>query len=523
MVWNTLDVENVVRNLATYWHNNIVWLGIGGGGGGGGVVLLLLLLYAVAEALFACLTYFYWLPKLNAPRQPPTVRNLEHLEQRHKLFERMLLRQESLCEALDIPVASYFTQFIRNWFFVLPDDDDINDKNKSNGDHDDDDDDGDNNNNSSSSGSKKKNNSNEEEEDDGVVCIKETGLPCKEDLDRLISWGYFHAHVENMTEDWQQRELAKMYELIEKRHHMKPGPKTKQKLKAVQMTLEPLDIKYRPLIIYILAFLGRAFFSAILYWKGFSHHVASTGLPYWYRPNKKQSSATTATSNPADTEPLPFLVFHGIAPCGPSFYVPMIVWGLATNENTEIDRPIFFFENPAVSFSLTDHAPTEQETVDGVWEAVDKHCSSTTQVSTIGHSFGTCLQTYLIHSKQAHRVKQMVLVDPVSIILSDPDVITNFVYGRSHFRNNKLHDSVPNPGAAGFVMNGAYRCGVVFVVLISMLLFLAVVFFFFFYSQTYRIVSSSLQQNCSLNIFSVGNLLGTTANSFLKTFQTIAS
>lgn len=46
-----------------------------------------------------------------------------------------------------------------------------------------------------------------------------------------------------------------------------------------------------------------------------------------------------------------------------------------------------------------------------------------------------------------------IFVHMLHLICSDPDVITNFVYGRSHHRSNKLHDSVPAPGAAGWVMN----------------------------------------------------------------------
>ena len=397
-LFDTFDVEYAASNV---FASKLLWGA---------------LIYAAVELVFAVLVYGYWLPKLNAPKAPPTIRTFEDPDKRHQLFERMLRRQEVLCEALGIPVGPYFTQFIRNWFFVVPDEDDSKD----------------------------------EVADQRLACIKETGLPCKEDIDRLISWGYFNVNSDKMTEEWQHRELAKMYAMIKDRHGMDPGPKSKQKLQPVQMTLEPLDIKYRPLAIYIVFFICRCVFSAILYWKGFSYHVSSTGLPYWFRPANTQPNHASTSSQ---QQPLPFLFFHGIAPCGPSFYVPMILWGLATDDNTTIDRPIFLFENPAVSFALTDHAPTEQETVDGVWEAVDKHCSPTTEVSITGHSFGTCLETYVLHSTQGHRVRQMVLIDPVSIILSDPDVITNFVYCRSHHRDTKLHDSVPDIGAAGYVMN----------------------------------------------------------------------
>ena len=373
--------------------------------GFGTKLLWCLLAYGILELLFAMVVYWYWIPKLNEPKDPPIIRKFEDHNVRHKLFERMLKRQEDLCAAFDIPIGPYFTQFIRNWFFVVEEED---------------------------SGGK----------DEPLVCIKENGMPCKEDIDKLISWGYFNVDSSQMTEEWQQRELAKMFAMIRDRHGMGPGPKSKQKLQPVQMTIEPLDIKYRPLLVYIVFNLCRAFFGCILLCYGFRYHVASTGLPYWYRPAKSSNSQS-----------LPLLFFHGIAPAGPSFYAPMVLWGLATGDDGKIDRPIFFFENPAVAFSLSSHAPSEEETTVGVWEAVDKHLGPTAEVATAGHSFGTCLQTYLLHSSEGHRIRQIVLLDPVSIMLSDPDVITNFVYCRNHHRNTKLHDSVPEPGAAGYVMN----------------------------------------------------------------------
>jgi len=180
----------------------------------GSKLLWFLLGYGLVELGFAALVYFYWLPKLNAPRDPPIIRNYEDHTKRHKLFEKMLLRQERLCEALSIPIAPYFAQFIRNWFFVLEEDSE-----------------------------------NEASEETSLACIKETGLPCKEDIDKLISWGYFNVDSAQITEEWQKRELAIMYGMIKDRHGMSPGPKTRQKLQPVQMTIEPLDIKYRPLAV----------------------------------------------------------------------------------------------------------------------------------------------------------------------------------------------------------------------------------------------------------------------------------
>ena len=94
-------------------------------------------------------------------------------------------------------------------------------------------------------------------------------------------------------------------------------------------------------------------------------------------------------------------------------------------------RPLFLFENPDINFCLFGGNPlNEHDTVQGIWEAVDHHQSSVQDVSLVGHSFGSCPVTWLVHSSNSSRIRQILLVDPVSICLSEPDVMHNFLYKR---------------------------------------------------------------------------------------------
>uniref|UniRef100_A0A7R9ZJM0 AB hydrolase-1 domain-containing protein n=1 Tax=Craspedostauros australis TaxID=1486917 RepID=A0A7R9ZJM0_9STRA len=83
--------------------------------------------------------------------------------------------------------------------------------------------------------------------------------------------------------------------------------------------------------------------------------------------------------------------------------------------------------------------PSEQQTTSGVWEAVHRHLGSHAQVSVVGHSFGSCPITWLVHSPYSYKIRQIVLVDPVSILLSEPDVITNFLYARTAMKQRPRH------------------------------------------------------------------------------------
>jgi hypothetical protein len=64
---------------------------------------------------------------------------------------------------------------------------------------------------------------------------------------------------------------------------------------------------------------------------------------------------------------------------------------------------LLFFENPSISLVM----------------------------SLVGHCFGSRAITWLIHSSPAEpRIRQIVLVDPVSVLFSEPDVMCNFLHAR---------------------------------------------------------------------------------------------
>ena len=57
-------------------------------------------------------------------------------------------------------------------------------------------------------------------------------------------------------------------------------------------------------------------------------------------------------------------------------------------------------------------------------------------LNVCGHSFGSCQLTWLIECPMiGDRIGSMFLLDPVSILLSKPDVVTNFLYGSHLLRD----------------------------------------------------------------------------------------
>ena len=68
--------------------------------------------------------------------------------------------------------------------------------------------------------------------------------------------------------------------------------------------------------------------------------------------------------------------------------------------------------------------------MDGVIERLETAGAIDENLTLVGHSFGSCTVSWLIASKQLQNVKQVVLLDPVAVLLSEPDVMVNFLYGQ---------------------------------------------------------------------------------------------
>jgi pimeloyl-ACP methyl ester carboxylesterase len=140
----------------------------------------------------------------------------------------------------------------------------------------------------------------------------------------------------------------------------------------------------------------------------------------------------------------PLLFFHGLAPAASTVYLPIVLYGLCRSGEYQ-HRPIFFFENKNISYGMTFTPVFDEATAaESVAEALEAHgyfsndwqrdvssssSSKPIHISVCGHSFGSCVVTWLLRSpKTSHLIKNVVLLDPVSILLSEPDVMNNFLY-----------------------------------------------------------------------------------------------
>lgn len=358
----------------------------------------LLALYLSIEILFYVAYITYMIPKANHLVDPLPFR--DYGQDRCKLLLRILMRIEESCKISKADVKQTIVKFLSEWFHPTR-----NPLSNENADFP----------SLSQSPSSSPDNSDDDKSDvsqELPICLY------KEDIDEFFAWAFFGKDFCTLL-NWESKELDHIFQILENSHGLtfpsrKPNESGLFHYRTPRtMTLEPVKALHRPLLVYIIVYGIKTLGALFLYSQGFYRNVTQTGLVAWHRPARDTNNAL-----------LPLLFFHGIAPSGLVLYLPMVLYGLAT----EKDRPVFLFENRSISCAF-DFAPlTEQETVDGVVEILQMFDSLDSDLSLVGHSFGSCPIAWLLASKRLPTIKQIVLLDPVAILLSEPDVMVNFLY-----------------------------------------------------------------------------------------------
>jgi pimeloyl-ACP methyl ester carboxylesterase len=427
--------------------------------------------WLVTEGIFLIVFYGVWLPRFQKLRPPEEYR--DYARDRRKLLIRILQRLETNCRATNTPILPTIQAYIREWFHPV---DCINSKSGLHHRH---------------TNTNTNTNTKVGQDVGGYVQLsspsstqsastlpssttKTDFWPKRGDMDHFFAWAFFGKFV-NELEPWMNKDMQRMYETIEFHYGLTFEEGITPDYRPMRLTLDPLESSYRPFFIYVLFSIIRIMAGFLLRSVGFYAGKTTSGLMYFYRPARKVVGTSrqqrrldhnhhhhhqvATTTNPSELEVslgssetpsspnvaatvgssnsikpmLPLIFLHGIAPGGLAFYLPMLLF--LGNDG----RPLLFFENPDISFFLWGgDPPNERDTVNGVWEAVDKHLGSAQEVSIIGHSFGSCAVTWLVHSVENARIRQIVLVDPVSILLSEPDVIQNFLYQRKALKRRRM-------------------------------------------------------------------------------------
>lgn len=237
----------------------------------------------------------------------------------------------------------------------------------------------------------------------------------RDDIEHLLCWACFGKKRERFV-DWEEKELQKTVYSLEEIFGLYFAPGSTGQFKPRNLSLEDGNPLHRPLLVYLMGLLFYFLGSCVLRMAGFHRTVTSTGLVGWYRAASSESTA----------KQLPYIFFHGIAPGCLFFYTPSLLFGLLND-----GRAQFLFEVPNITWRIGFRALTEAQFVEGVDEVVDLYLPKDQPISVLGHSFGSVPMTWLLHSPQFRsRIRQFALIDPVTLKLSQKDVMVNFLYSK---------------------------------------------------------------------------------------------
>ena len=197
-----------------------------------------------------------------------------------------------------------------------------------------------------------------------------------------------------------------------------------------RLNLEYVNAWHRPFLIYFIVSILRTVLTRLIlqYGLGFQriHSTKVPGVTGWYRPSNVTATEVSSQSR------IPMIFFHGIAPAGVFFYLPMLLLG---SDIITRDRCCLLVDNYNIACTFKFEANSEQEMVEGVQDFIDTYFPNptTTPIAVCGHSFGSCVISWLFYHGSPQLQKQIqlcVLLDPVTILLSDPNVMNNFLYSR---------------------------------------------------------------------------------------------
>jgi hypothetical protein len=279
---------------------------------------------------------------------------------------------------------------------------------------------------------------------------------------RFLAWGFFGVDEDDELNfgPADRERLQACVDYLHEDLHVYGDDENPPLYIARRMTLEDVQPWHRPLLVYMLVYVLRTVVAdLILRAAGFRPVTSSTGLRGWVRT----AAANGGTKDDDLCTPLVF--FHGIAPAAILLYLPLVLLGLRAPN-------CLLVENPNISCTLSFDALSENDTVRGVRELVGRYFGSgdggqkcDVPVVLAGHSFGSCPITWILndnkdnnnkdsnkdetkHNKYDDKkdnnnndshtkliVRDVLLLDPVTILLSESDVMINFLYAHEKDHN----------------------------------------------------------------------------------------
>jgi pimeloyl-ACP methyl ester carboxylesterase len=254
-------------------------------------------------------------------------------------------------------------------------------------------------------------------------------------VEEFLAWAMFNTKRQYMTTK-QFAATGRVIADLTRRFGVTFEPGFNEEVKCSNFTLNPasVHVRHRPLLFYVFTGICKVIGHTLLFQAGFVPFKCGT-ISYWYRP---------CIGRPAGSpEPLPMVFFHGICP-GLFTYIPML-------RNLVVGRAALLIEMPHVGMGLNMTPPSRESLIKSVLRACKRH--GVKKACVCGHSYGSFCAAWMVQSAP-EVVGQLVLLDPMCLLLALPDVTYNFLYRKPE---NLMQQLINLGGASEMGVNHTLR------------------------------------------------------------------
>ncbi|KAI9290607.1 hypothetical protein K502DRAFT_359680 [Neoconidiobolus thromboides FSU 785] len=240
----------------------------------------------------------------------------------------------------------------------------------------------------------------------------------------FFAWLFYNNYLEKLSEK-QSQSIQQLTEKIQflSGISLKKVNSEKEKRQAMRLTLDKLNVLFKPLLVYLIIFLLQSRMSIFLLLNGFqyNHHNESKYSYYVYEP-----------INPDNTKDTLFFI-NGIGP-GLSYLKK-----ICELKQSYPNRKIIMLELKYITITPTTYINTIEDTLNFMNVICERH--NIQKISLIGHSYGTFICSWLMkHCKE--RISKLTLIDPVCFSIWDSNLTRNFIYNNQFNLKSILCDLI---------------------------------------------------------------------------------
>ncbi|KOS23325.1 hypothetical protein ESCO_006615 [Escovopsis weberi] len=215
--------------------------------------------------------------------------------------------------------------------------------------------------------------------------------------------------------------------------------------RSIRLTLDDVETTYRSLLWYIVMFSMDQMTHLALLWHGFHYYARDVSSAIkTFPPRPQELLAGRRSRGPSlsyyhrphrSRDALPVLFIHGIG-IGLWTYIRFLadIYAAGRSPSGKDGTGVVAIEILPVSFRLTSPPLDKAEFLRQISAILNHH--GLDRFTVVSHSYGSVPTAHMIRCPTLkHRIRSVVLIDPVSILLHCPDVAYNFTRRRPQKAN----------------------------------------------------------------------------------------